>query len=149
MAKHQLRGPRGRGTFGVSDLVQEAYLRLLRADLADTEHVGFRMRAALAMRSAIVDHARTRGREKRNPELGPPVPDAICDTMLERSVDVFALEPALDELETMDPVAFKAIHVRFYTGATIAEVAEALGLPLRTTERKLATTIKWLRTKVR
>ena len=100
--------------------------------------------AAEAMRRILVESARRkkqprRGGEHRRVELD--------DVHLEVTVpfdDLLALDEALDRLEQSDPMAAKLVKLRYFAGLTMPQVAEALGLPLRSAERHWTYAKTWL-----
>jgi RNA polymerase sigma factor (TIGR02999 family) len=144
MAAGVLRGRGKRASLQVSDLVNEAYLRLAKAGAADVATSRFFPVAAKAMRSELVDHARRAQRMKRDPGGARVVLDDICATFFDRSIDILALDEALHELEKIDPKAVRAIELRFFAGRSMQEVATYMHMPLRSAERLIATTRSWL-----
>jgi DNA-directed RNA polymerase specialized sigma24 family protein len=59
-------------------------------------------------------------------------------------VEMLALDEALTRLERIDPVASEIVHLRFFAGLKVAEVAEALEIGERTVEAKWAFGRAWL-----
>ncbi len=145
------RNARGRreGSLQPTDLVHEAYLRLALPEKRWQESAAFLGAAAKAMRSVLVDHARARGRLKRE-SPGRRVPlDELCASYAERAIDLLALDEALDELAEVDAPMAQAVELRFFVGLDAERTAEALGIPLRSFERRWATTRRWLHRRVR
>src|SRR5579863_10160868 len=102
LAASFMRGERPGHTLRPTDLVSEAYLRLLGAppsDFADRAH--FFAIAGRTMRQILVDHARRRGRDKRGGGDRPVTidEDAIAT---DRPEVLVALDDALVELESFD-----------------------------------------------
>jgi RNA polymerase sigma factor (TIGR02999 family) len=62
--------------------------------------------------------------------------------------DLLAVDEALERLEQKDPPAARLVKLRFFTGLTMPEAAEALGVPLRTAERNWAYARAWLHREV-
>ena len=60
------------------------------------------------------------------------------------SVDVLALDEALDALSAIDPRQCRVVELRFFAGLTIDEAAEALGVSPTTVEREWALAKAWL-----
>jgi RNA polymerase sigma factor (TIGR02999 family) len=128
-------------------LVHEAYLRLVGGNPADpwNGRGHFFAAAAEAMRRILVEAARRKGRERhggnhRRVDLDPSVvPGAEPDD------DLLALDQALTRLAAIDPPAARLVELRYFTGLTMPEAAEALGVPLRTAERNWAYARAWLR----
>jgi RNA polymerase sigma factor (TIGR02999 family) len=146
LAASYLRTERSGHTLQPTALVHEAYLRL-RDDRAFAAHnrSQFLAVAAVEMRRVLVDHARARGRAKRG---GNEVFVTLDDTRTpapERSLEVLALEEALEALEGVDPRAARIVELRFFSGLTIEETAEAAALSTATVEREWKLARAWLR----
>jgi RNA polymerase sigma factor (TIGR02999 family) len=140
IAERQMRRERAGHTLQPTALVHEAYLKLV-----DQSHVDWRNRAhflsvaAQAMRRLLVDHARGRDRDKRGGgatlleldsaagEAGLAVPG--------HSVDLLALDQALERLAVLDPAQARLVELRFFGGLSVEEAAEALGISTATAGR--------------
>src|SRR3954453_17737050 len=105
-------------------LVHEAYLRLLgKPDLHLEGRRHFFFAAARAMRDILVEQARAKAGPKRGGGLHR-VALEDCDTPDESSSDeVLALNDALAELETKDPLKAQIVTLRYFTGMSAAETA--------------------------
>src|SRR5688572_23017037 len=136
-------------TLQTTALVHEACLKLFgkeRLEGADRSHL--LALGSSAMRSVLVDHARQRGRVKRQPP-GERVPvDQIQVAYEERAVDLLALDEAMRELAGFDPDMARAVEMHFFGGLTMEDTARAIGVPLRTLERRWVVTRKWLRAEI-
>jgi RNA polymerase sigma factor (TIGR02999 family) len=126
-------------------LVHEAYVRLI-----DQNRVEWRNRAqffavaARMIRRILLDHARRRYADKRG---GGAQRLSLEDTVAcspGPNVDVIALDQALDCLAELDPAQAQVVELRFFTGLTIGETAEALGISTATVERDWITARAWL-----
>lgn len=126
-------------------LVNEVYLRL-RAHLApcrDRKH--FLGVAARAMRQILVDHHR-RKRASKRAALGDRVDLAeLVDAFEVRSIDLLALDQALDRLAEHDPRLAELVHLHFFGGQTMEECAELLGISSRQATRWNTLAKAWLR----
>jgi RNA polymerase sigma factor (TIGR02999 family) len=58
--------------------------------------------------------------------------------------ELLAIDEALDLLAQKDPGAAQLVKLRYFAGLTMAEAAEALGVPLRTAERNWTYARTWL-----
>jgi RNA polymerase sigma factor (TIGR02999 family) len=139
-AANLAREPDGH-TLDATALVHEAYLRLGERQVFATRTDFFRA-AAGAMRRVLIDHARTKRADKRGGqrlrvEL-PDVPDGLRDP------DLVDLDDALTELEHHDPVAAELVTLRYFSGLSHAEAAEALGLTRRQADGVWAVARAWL-----
>ena len=129
-------------------LVHEVYPRLVDVDrmtLKDRAH--FFGVAAVLMRQILVDHARRRRASKRggsatvislNEAAGAAAPTSTS------SVDVLALDEALDALSSFDVRQCRVVELRFFAGLNIPETADALGISTPTVERDWAMAKAWL-----
>ena len=129
-------------TLDSTALVHEAYLRLL----GDQHFEGrnhFFAAAAEAMRRILVDAARRKKREKHGAgrariEL-PDVPARDPDDRL------LALDDALTDLATEDPVAARVVELRQFTGLGHEAIAETLGMTVYAARQKWTYARAWLR----
>ena len=104
----------------------------------------FAMSARL-MRQILVDHARRKRADKRGggatmislDEASPAAPETS-------SVDVLALDEALDVLSSFDARQCRVVELRFFAGLNIPEAADALGVSTATVERDWAMAKAWL-----
>jgi RNA polymerase sigma factor (TIGR02999 family) len=126
-------------TIQATALVHEAYLRLVGDDPErDGRWNGrghFFGAAAEAMRRILVDQARRRSAEKhgggrRKVELRE---SAIAGD--DARVDLVALSRALDRLHEESPDKATLVKLRHFTGLTIPQAADALGISHATAER--------------
>ena len=126
-------------------LVHEAYLRLTdKGDVGWESRQHFFFAAARAMRDILVEQARrkagpARGGGRRRREL-----DEACAVIEPPAENILAVHEALDELEKQDPLKAKIVLVRYFSGLTMAETAEVLGLAERTLDRQWRYIRVWL-----
>jgi RNA polymerase sigma-70 factor, ECF subfamily len=145
LAAQQFRRERAGHTLQPTALVNQAYLALV-----GNERINFRARthffatAAKVMRQLLVDHARSRMREKRG-GARIRVPLREDQITVEREEDILAVEEALAALEKVDPRQAEIVELRFYGGLTVDEVAVALGVSKRTVEAEWTMIRAWLR----
>jgi RNA polymerase sigma-70 factor (ECF subfamily) len=138
-------------TLQVTALVNEAYLRLV-----DQSRVQWRNRAhffavaAQAMRRILVDHARTRQAAKRGGGVA-----ALSLTNVDAAggdddaaVEVLALHEALERLAVLDPTQARLVELRYFSGLSIEETAEALDVSVSTVKREWAIARAWLRREI-
>jgi RNA polymerase sigma factor (TIGR02999 family) len=140
-----LRGEEARATLQPTALVNEAWMRLA-GDTASFEHRSrFFALAAKIMRQVVVDHARTRKAQKRG---GDRRPITLLDAAAVGNgggIDVLDLDQALERLRARDEGLHRMIELRFFGGLTQPEIADVLGLSLRTVERRSRLALAWLR----
>jgi RNA polymerase sigma factor (TIGR02999 family) len=140
VAERQVR--REHGAVGTTELVHELYLKLV--DQPGVEVVGrahFYAVAGRAMRQILVDLARRRGATKRG---GDQVRASLSGLQLAvdaRFDDVIALDELLDRLDERQR---RVVEMRFFAGLQEHEVAEALGVSVRTVQREWTKARAWL-----
>jgi RNA polymerase sigma factor (TIGR02999 family) len=145
LARHYMRRERRGHTLETGALVNEAYVRLVGNDHIEWRNRGhFYAVAARTMRRILVDHARTRGYQKR----GGNTPRASLDDALhvgaEPPFDLVALDEALTALAAVDPQKSELVELRFFGGLTNEEIAELQGISVSTVERQWRLARAWL-----
>jgi RNA polymerase sigma factor (TIGR02999 family) len=133
-------------TLNATALVHEAYLRLVEpADAARWDNRGhFFAAAAVAMRRILVEAARRKQREKHGGNRQRIDLDAVQPAAPDPRQDLVALDAALTRLAAEDPQAAKLVELRHFTGLSVAEAAQALGISPRTADRVWAFARAWL-----
>jgi RNA polymerase sigma factor (TIGR02999 family) len=145
LARHYMRGERPGHTLQTTELVNEAYLRLI-----DWKGVRWQNRAhffgvaAQMMRRILVDFARSRHYHKhgRDPRRVSLTEAAVVSP--ERSEDFIALDEALESLAAIDPRKTKIVELRFFGGLSVEETAEVLKISSRTVMRDWSLARAWL-----
>ena len=139
MAHRQLAA-RGRGgTLQTTALVHEAYLKLVdqsRADWRDRAH--FLAVASIAMRHVLVDRAKARVALKRGGDFRRITFDEQEIAMDDQPEALVQLDEALERLGEVDPRLVRVVECRFFGGLAEHEIAESLGLTVRTVQRDWA-----------
>jgi RNA polymerase sigma factor (TIGR02999 family) len=146
IARHRLAGEAPGHTLQATALVNEAYLKLSQnPSVFALERSRFMMAAAEAMRRVLIDHARTRKRDKRG---GPGVRRQLIDVAdLASDLDAdqtLALDDAIRRLEQEDAQAAAVVKLRFFAGLSVEETAGALGISDRTVKRDWQFARAWL-----
>ncbi len=146
LAARYLRRERQAPTLQATMLVHEAYLRLLGDEkLQWKDRAHFLGIAARSMRQILIERARARNAQKRG---GDQHPITLNDELIgqrERSIDVLALEAALEQLDRLDPEQARLVELRFFGGLTVEEVAEVMGISPATVKRRWTFARAWLR----
>ena len=96
------------------------------------------------MRQILVDHARRQHADKRGGGSRSLSLDDVSPAARPSSVDVLALDQALDALSAIDDRQCRVVELRFFAGLNIDEAAEALGISPATVEREWALAKAWL-----
>lgn len=150
LAGAQFRHQPADHTLQATALVHEAWLRLVDQTAAafnDRQH--FFAVAATAMRQILTDHARRvraakRGGDRTRIALEEAQPAAGDSEAVGRQVDVVALDEALTRLATLDQRRHRVVELRYFGGLTMPEIAEVLGVSLRTVESDWRSARAWL-----
>ena len=146
-AKRAMRAESPGHTFQTTDLVHEAYLRLVgQRRVAWQNRAHFYGIAAQVMRRLLVDHARGRGAAKRGGGMQRISLDEnkAHASNGDEGVDVLALHDAIDRLAALDAEQARLVELRYFAGLTIVETAKALGVSTATLKRDWEFTRRWL-----
>ena len=149
VAQRYLGRERRNHTLQPTALVHEAWLRLRKdrgADWQGRTH-GLAL-GAQAMRRLLIDHGRHQKRDKRGGGVHPVELDDLMRVAATGAVpveDLLTLEAALTRLEAVDPRAAEVVVLRFFSGMSSPEVAEHMGLSLRTVESDWTHARAWLK----
>jgi RNA polymerase sigma factor (TIGR02999 family) len=145
IAHRRLGRERAGQSLTTTDLVHEAYLKLVRLDRIQWQgKAHFLAIAARAMRNILVDFAVKRRTAKRGggaakKELTSSL--ALCDAP---AADVLALHEALSRLESIDPRRCRVVECRFFAGMSVEETAEAMGVSPASVKRDWVLARAWL-----
>lgn len=145
LAASYLRREKPGQTLQPTALVNEAYLRLLK-DRPDRwqNRAHFCAIAAHSMRQILIERARARHAEKRGGARARVTLDDALVAGGERSIDLVALDEALERLGQLDPEQARLIELRFFGGLTIEETAEAMEISPATVKRHWTVARAWL-----
>jgi RNA polymerase sigma factor (TIGR02999 family) len=147
---HELPGQ----TLQATALVHEAYLRLTGGQCTQSweSRAHFFGAAAEAMRRILVDQARRKGSLKRGGEAKRMNLEEDIVVPGHTGVsheELIALDEALKEFEAIDPMRARVVKLHYYSGFTLPETAEALGVSLATVKRQWVFARSWLFGKMR
>jgi RNA polymerase sigma factor (TIGR02999 family) len=146
LANHYLQRERSDHTLQSTALVHEAYMRLAGENAPQWQNrAHFFGIAARVMRQILVEYARAHSAAKRG---GVGACKITLDESLELAqrtdVDVVALDGALDRLSELDPQQSRIVELRFFTGLTIEDTSEVMGLSPATVKRDWTSARAWL-----
>ena len=137
-------------------LVHEAYLRLVGGEQPQewSNRGHFFAAAAEAMRRILVDDARRKKAEKhgggmRRVGLDAVAPAAPVPPDDSAADDLLALDEALRQFETEEPLRARLVKLRYFAGLSIPEAAAALGVSVATAKRHWVYARSWLYGKIR
>ena len=141
-----MRRERQNHTLQPTALVHEAYLKLVdqrNDDWNDREH--FFAIASQVMRRILVDHARSRQRQKRGGSKEDlPLEEALLAGAEEANVDLIALDEAMAKLAKLDPQQERLVELRYFGGLNLEEAARSLGVSRATAARDWQVAKAWL-----
>jgi RNA polymerase sigma factor (TIGR02999 family) len=143
-AAHLRRERRGH-TLQPTDLVHEAYLRLIDQRRTVWQNRGqFFGLASQMMRRILVDRARAQKMAKRSGRWARVTLDEAMAAARPPDVDVLDLDAALTQLASFDERKSRIAELRFFGGLSLEEAGEALGLSVATVERDWQAARAWL-----
>ena len=149
LAASFIRGERPGHTLSPTDLVHEAYGRLVeqtRVDWRGKTH--FFAIAAQAMRRILIDHARRHGRARHGGDWRRVTLDAAEVGKSDDGLDpaeILALDMALTKLAALDAREAQVVELRFFVGLSNEEIAEFLGVSTKSVTRDWVHARTWLR----
>ncbi len=139
-------------TLQATALVHEAYVRLVEDGQKGQRWKGrghFFAAAAESMRRILVDNSRRKQALKRGGDVDRnDIPEDRL-IALEPDDELLAVHEVLDEFATVDATGAELVKLRYFTGLTMPEAADAMGLPLRTVERLWTYAKAWLYRRLR
>ena len=146
VAAGALRRERERRSLSPTDLAHEAMARAIRsASLEDVPRAEVLRRVARLCRQVLVDRARARSRLRRGGgrrplalEVDPESSDRLG------TVDVLAVDEALEALAALDARHASIVELRFFGGLSMPEIAEALEVSLSAVEKEWRKARAWL-----
>ena len=145
LASGQLWSERKNHTLQATEVVHEAFVRLIGTDVPWQDRAHFLAVAARTMRRLLVDHARGRSREKRGGDLVRVTLQPYDAVIEPPGEEILTLDRALSALADRDERAAAVVELHHFGGLTHDEVAEVLGISPSTVKRDLRVALAWLR----
>ena len=145
LARAYMQRERQGHTLQATALVNEVFLRLADGSTPEwRDRAHFVGVAARLMRRVLVDHARSRGYQKRGGGAQPvPLDEAMAVTS-EMTIEVLAVDRALDAFAQIDARKSQVVELRFFGGLSVEETAEVLGISVETVKRDWRFAKLWL-----
>ena len=145
-AARQLRNERPAHTLQTTALIHEAYLKLIgHAEIKWQSRTQFFAFAAKVMRHILVDHARTKHREKRGGDaVKVSLNQAMAAAIVEQDIDLVALDKVLYRLGKIDEQQVRIVELRYFAGLSLEDTAEALNISRSTAARDWNVARSWL-----
>lgn len=146
LAAQKLAHERPGQTLTATALVHEAYVRLAGGgDEPKWESRGHFFKAASeAMRRILVERARKRNALRRGGDRQRQEMDEITLTVAPPAGDILALDEALAKLTLHEERKAELVKLRYFSGLTIEQAAQMLGISTATAERDWAYARAWL-----
>ncbi|MDQ4123315.1 MAG: sigma-70 family RNA polymerase sigma factor [Acidobacteriota bacterium] len=149
MAHAHMRREGVNHTLQTTALINEAYLKLI-----EQKNVHWQSRshffaiASKVMRRILLDHAKTRLRDKRGGGAMHVDLEGANAISMEKSQELVALDEALNRLAEIDPLKSQIIEMRHFGGMSVEETAEVLGVAPITVMRHWGLAKAWLRREI-
>jgi RNA polymerase sigma-70 factor (ECF subfamily) len=145
LAHHYMRREQPGHSLQTTDLVNEAYLRLVdHKGMQWQNRAHFYAVAAQAMRRILVDHARSRNCAKRGGGERRVGLEQVADLAQDKAIEMIMLDDALTKLAALDQRKSKIVELRYFGGMSVEETAEVLGISPVTVMREWSTAKGWL-----
>ena len=145
LARRQMRRERSNHSLQATELVNEAYLRLVQQRAAQWQHrAQFFAVAASIMRRILVDHARRSHYQKRGGGAVRMSLDEVDLVSAAPAEQIVALDGALEALEAVDQRKSQVVELRYFAGLSIEEIAHVLSVSPVTVKRDWALAKTWL-----
>src|SRR5262245_5094020 len=146
LAAWQLQTERSEHTLQPTALVHEAYLKLAAQNPVDWQNKAhFFALAAQVMRHILVDHARSKQRDKRGGGQVSVALEAALDLSHSSEPGLVELDEALNTLARQDARKCRIVELRYFGGLSIEETAGLLGVSPATVRREWTLAKAWLR----
>ena len=146
ISQASLAGERHSRSLETSELVSEAYLRLVpdleRGNLKSRAH--FFQAAATAMRRVLIEHARKRRRRKRGGDWRQTSLNSVRLAASEDPSEFLDLDDAIRRLDVWDPALAELVRLRFFAGMSTEDAARVLGVSESTAKRSWNFARVWL-----
>ncbi|MCR9243559.1 MAG: ECF-type sigma factor [bacterium] len=149
LARNNLARLRPGQTLQATALVHEAWIKLGGNSQAWDDRAHFFGAAARAMRNVLVDAARAKLREKRGGGQRPEELHTGIGVTDGPTVDVLALEEALQDLEAAHERPARVVMLRYFTGLEFEDIATMLGVSARSIRRDWLFARTWLQRALR
>ena len=144
-AHHLLARERPDHTLSTTALVHEAYFRLVdQTRLSWEDRAHFCAIAGRAMRQILVDFARRRDAAKRGGGVRPITLDETAIAVEAQSSALIGLDEALTRLSELNERLAQVVESRFFGGMSEKEIAEVVGVSVRTIRRDWVKARAWL-----
>lgn len=144
LSQKYIRQERQGYTLQATDLVHEAYVKLVDSDIDWQNRQHFYVVAARTMRRILVDRAREKSAEKRG-QAYQRVTFYEAELSNDSSgEDILQLNEVLQQLEGLDERKANIVQLYYFAGLTYHEIALCLDISEATIDRELRFSKAWL-----
>ncbi len=144
LAASKMRRERLGHTLQPTEVVHEAWIRLVQGVPQWESRAHFFGAAAEGMRRILVEHARKRGAVKRGGELNRVTFNEMNVASDDPDVDLLSMDEALTALEAHDAQLAAVVKLRYFAGLTVEETATLLQSSPSTVKRSWTYARAWL-----
>ena len=136
LARRYMSSERRGHTLQATELVNQAFVRLVDMDVPWQDRAHFFAVAARLMRRILVDHAKAHRRVKRGgAETTISIEEAV-EVSADPDPDLVALDEALTRLAKFDERKSSIVELHYFGGLPFPTLAELLGCSERTAKRE-------------
>ena len=143
IAQRQLSGEKPGHTLRATELVHEAYLKLLGSNVSVSDRAHFYALASRVIRHVLINHGAAKSAGKRDGGVRVELEEAALFEAGERD-SFFEIHEALERLEVFDPRKVRVVEMVFFGGLEQDLAAEVLGISPATVRRELRMAKAWL-----
>jgi RNA polymerase sigma factor (TIGR02999 family) len=148
-----MRQERPGHTLQATAVVHEAFVKLVEMDIPWQDRAHFFAVAARQMRRILVDHAKSRFREKRGGNTTTSSMDEVPEIELsppsQGDIDVIEIDEALQRLANNNARLAELVELHYFGGLTYQELSETLKISEATVDRELRLAKAWILRHVR
>lgn len=144
LARRYMRAERPNHTLQTTGLVNEAFIRLIGADVPWQDRAHFYAIAARLMRRILIDYAKAHRSHKRGGGVKPSTLDESRIPGESSASNILAVDESLSRLAQFDPRKSDVVVLHFFGGLTYDEIAQALTISPATVHRELRMGKAWL-----
>lgn len=151
IAHNYMRKENGYHSLQTTALINEAYLKLInQREVHWQNRAHFFALSSQIMRRILVNHARDKAAQKRGDGAAHEALDDHTNILTpEKSAELIALDEALTALAEFDPLKSQIVELRYFSGLTIEETAEVIGIAPITVSTHWRLARAWLAREIR
>jgi RNA polymerase sigma factor (TIGR02999 family) len=152
-ARRYMKRERPGHTLQATAVVHEAFVKLVEMNVSWQDRAHFFAVAARQMRRILVDHAKTRFREKRGGTTTGSL-DSFDDVIdlgpaTAGDIDVLEIDEALQRLSGNNPRLAEMVELHYFGGLTYQELSETLKVSEATVDREIRLAKAWILRQIR